>query len=599
MLADKLFGESRKFLSSAVLVIFVLYCLCATVYVTTLPLAKDRFFSVFVFCVAFFLYFMAAACIGLDLLASVRNKNKNAVIPACLKLAFILADYLVLGIVITPLAVIADGIEEDKIFKNVFTVDVIFIFTIFFLSMLGLIENNRGNSFGFCYRTHYACFIFCMTLYWCIVKNGWLTWLGELMLLLLTACSLIFTRAKTVFIFFSLLTIVTFCRHYSRNGGTPYQNLEKFGVIIPVFFRIVYVPVALINLIAEKMNLLKCKNFIVSLMKYSYIIATVIIYSITLSFRTLQSFWEKVPGLRTLRGRLIYGTIGFEEFSAFNLFGNSIRMSGSGGSEKSQEFYFYLDSSYIRYQLTSGLIIFVLVIGLMTWTQFRLCKNKRYYAMFLLSIFAFDSMIEQHLTQFMYNIFIFLAFCKLSKKPGIEVCEKINFTKTKRFALFAAALIFCVWSFTAYRITNWRGWTPHYGATVVIPGDYVDLVKDEKIFLTRLTRAKFYLNSHQDSMCISGENGKKWLIEHGIDEERILTMKAETLEEMLKNSNRLIAEKNLPSRLTVCTYDIQQARIERSSKELKIPVSSLTMKVPGKLFLKSFAAEQWKIIQEL
>ena len=65
---------------------------------------------------------------------------------------------------------------------------------------------------------------------------------------------------------------------------------------------------------------------------------------------------------------------------------------------------------------------------------------------------------------------------------------------------------------------------------------------------------------------------------------------------MLLNASAFMAENGFPPRLTVCTYAIQQARVQRHARALFIPVNSLTMNMPFGLHLANFTAEQWRLL---
>ena len=87
---------------------------------------------------------------------------------------------------------------------------------------------------------------------------------------------------------------------------------------------------------------------------------------------------------------------------------------------------YFIDISYIRILILYGTLTFISVMLLVTYTQFRQYQNKNYYLMFVLSIVALNSMMEQHLTIFQINVFIFAAFTVFHENIGkSKVCPKL------------------------------------------------------------------------------------------------------------------------------------------------------------------------------
>lgn len=500
-------------------------------------------------------------------------------------------------------AISSDEQTENRLIGTGFCLGAAYTVVLFVITMLGFVENNRGNAFGFKYSDNIGCFILCLSLFYCMLRDGWLTWIGELVLLALPFVCLRFNDAKTALICGLLLFLCTSYRHYRRIGGPPYQDKAKYGSVIPLVFRALYCPIRLASWTVNRLKLNRYKNALLALVKYGYILCGGLFIAANLTYRQLQSIWKRIPGIGTVVSRLYLGQIGFEEFPV-RLFGNQIPQIGFGGSESAQPLYFVFDSGYVKILLQYGIIIFIIVIGLMTWTQFRLHKHRRYYASFLLFLFALDTTMEYQISNFVYNLFILLAFCRLSDKQGVEACENkrlLPARKSRRIALVAVSVtlvtIFTLWCVTAYQIISWRGWTPNYASTVVVPGAYVDEIQSDSLREPRLTRAISYLNSHKDARCIvDNPEDRDWFAARNVDADRITVSQADTVDEMLLNASLMIEENDMPPRLTVCTYDIQQARIQEHAKALHIPINSLTMKMPLGQYLRNFAMEQWSML---
>lgn len=543
---------------------------------------------------------LALVNVGVEYLSGDKLKGLIAV---CCKMALIFlalyyiskAEFALGSIFLFTVAV--SGVREYRLLKAAFYIGVGFIVVFFVLSMLGIVENQRGDAFGFSYRTHYASFILCVTLAYSIIKNGWFTWLGELGLICLDLY-ILWISAKTVFLCLVLLTFIVMWRHYRRGGCIPYQDKEAYGLISYVFL-VLYLPIVAVNWVAEKIKIVKLKGILIKLMKYSFLLCCAFNLFMVLTYRSLGKYWQNLPGLSTFRSRVILSLLGFDEFPV-TLFGNSIAQVGNSISETYPHFYFVFDSAYVRFVLQYGLVPFVCMMAILTWGLIRLYKSGRFFAMFAVSIFAVDSIMNYHMRNLCFNAFIIYAFCTIVNcSKGMDECAKLSFTKISRGKRWLLALgVACVvliagaWCVTAYQISSWRGRTPVCKATVVVPGDYVE-GKDNL-----LSAAFLYLNCYDDSVCIvNSEEDKVLLTEYGIDEDRVWVTESSDIDEMLVSAHDLIRENDLPERITVCAYDVQMARITRHSEELHIPVNSLTFR-PQDGYIRMFASEQWRLLCE-
>ncbi len=495
-------------------------------------------------------------------------------------------------LVLTALS--ASMVNENIVLRLGFLIGVIIIVVFFFLSMTGIIENNRGTAFGFVYRTHYACFLLSMALIYTIIKNGWVSWVGELGLFGLVAYDLFAVKGKTAFICLAFLAYVVYLRHYRKNKGVPYQ---ENGVVIRNLFKLIYFPVIGGNWILEKMSLTRCKGLFAIIMKYSFVIGTVVTFLFTYLYKLFPLLFNRTMVSSTIVSRLFQNLIGLEEYP-LSLFGYDVPQSGFSASEGTVEFYYAIDGAYAKALIQYGVVAAMILIGLMTFAQVRLYKNRRYFTMGILTIFAFDCILEYPLLNPAYNMFILLSFCSLDDKPGLEACNKFSLANmSKRWKLrFGIVLVFCClviacWCTTAYKITMWRGWTPNYNATIVVPGNNME---GNQLFLAK---AKNYLDKHDATDCIvSSEMEKEWLVNNGIDKERVFVSSYLTIDDMLTRADDLIKENDLPARLTVCAYGIQMFRIEKHASALGIPINSLTEQPQAGDYVKIFVGEQWRLL---
>ena len=508
---------------------------------------------------------------------------------------FVSAGEVLLGtLMITAVAV--SGLKEDRLLKTAFSIGAVVVVVFFFLALLGIVANQRGDSFGFTYRTHYASFLISMVLVYSIIKDGWFTWLEEIILLLINVYVL-WLKAKTSFVCLFVFTVFVLWRHYRVEHKIPFRNKKEYG-FISYIFSVIYLPIVLMDKLFELLRVVRIRTIFIRMMKYSFIIWCVINLVLVLTYRSFIDIWKRIPVLDTLDSRMRLSLLGFEEFP-IKLFGNYILQIGNSSSETYSPFYFVFDSSYIRLIIQYGLVAFIIVMGLMTFVQFHLYKHGRFFAMFAATIFAMDCFMNYHIRSVAYNAFVVLAFCTLAKKEGAVICDKLKIglvPKRRRIigacAVFLALASLFVWCSTAYRITNWRGQIPMYGATLVIPGDYLE----NKDLL--LDAAGNYLIGNPESVCIvnSGEDVQS-MINLGIESDRVYVLESRSIDEMLTKSHEFIRTNNLPSRLTVCANILQMERISLRASALHIPINSLSVKTWSG-YLSLFASEQWRLLWE-
>ena len=60
--------------------------------------------------------------------------------------------------------------------------------------------------------------------------------------------------------------------------------------------------------------------------------------------------------------------------------------------------------------MIGGLLLFVLILLMMTYTQLRCFAYKNYGFVFLLALLAVSCLMEHHLMEYFYNVFPLMAF---------------------------------------------------------------------------------------------------------------------------------------------------------------------------------------------
>jgi len=481
-----------------------------------------------------------------------------------------------------------------KALKAIFFTCAAVLVVMFFLSLLGIIDNNRGNSFGFFYRTDYVSFLLTMAMVYIAITDGWVTWLGELGLILLDAYML-WLRGKTGFACLFILTFIILWRHYRRNGGVPFQDKKSYG-LISYLFLVIYLPVRAVDWCTTKLKLISLKPVFKRLLMFSFPICFALNLILIYTYQPLKSFWESVPVLGTFKDRLIYGLLGLQEYP-IRLFGNDIAQTVLDRSDLHKSLYFVLDSGYMKMLIDYGLIPFLILFGGLTGLLILFYRKNYGIGMMILGVLAVDCIVEYQITNWVLVLVFLVVSYVFPGEGGMKNCDKIifrNLKPTTRWALgvITAVLLIMmsIWCVTAYRVSTRQIWEPEYNATLVVPGKFLDQDADV------LNRAGEYLVAHDDSVCVvSCGDDRDSLILSGIDPARIYICEYESIDEMLTNSHSLITEEELPSRMTICAYNMQLERISRHAEVLHIPINSVTVK-PDSNYLILFAGEQWRLL---
>ena len=504
--------------------------------------------------------------------------------------------------------------DEKKLLKIGFYIGLSLTVLLFLLSLIGLIENNRGTGFGFIYRTHYACRLLCLSVMYCLLTDGIMQWYGELGLVFVMIFDLICVKGKTCFVCMLFIVAVTFVGHYKREGKIPWQDKSRYGYILPILFRIIYLPAVLIVYLTGRLKenrLNGMKTFVLRGMTHGYTLCAGIMIFFTAFYRQLEPLINKVPGLSTVKSRLILGRLAFEQ-QYISLFGNNYGELGLSDADDTSVFYFAIDSAYIKILLMFGIIAFILYLLFFKRAQERLYGIGRYYAVFLLFVYALDGLMDYWMYDLSYDLFILLAFCRLAKKNEDKLehdkTDSGTFDRRKRGLRDALALLCAVflllWCITAYQVSSFMGWTPEYNATIVVPGVWIDGAKNDRVLNARITQTREYLSRHPEAVCIlcgteeETDRLKNELKSRGIEEKRVYALTGiNSVENMLRETNELVKKRELPSRLTICSFKMQQYRIGKCAEREHIPVNFLQAEIPWQYYMVGFMKEQWSVIR--
>lgn len=118
---------------------------------------------------------------------------------------------------------------------------------------------------------------------------------------------------------------------------------------------------------------------------------------------------------RALSGRLALGHQAFASYPV-RLFGQDVPMVGLGGTTEPIEEYFFLDSSYVNILFCFGLIVLLCVLGAMVLSALREKRAGAWERLGLLAVVALQCMVEHHLMELAYNLFLLLPLAASGEK---------------------------------------------------------------------------------------------------------------------------------------------------------------------------------------
>ena len=297
-------------------------------------------------------------------------------------------------LVYSMLLVLLVNVDMKVVLRNYVVVAGILVVGVFLLSLVGMVPNlqyNRAgvirNSFGFIYPTDFASHCFYLFLAISYLLKDKFIWTRSLFGVLLSAFIIKYCDARLNALSILLATVIFIYFYYSK---------EK-----------------------------KLKIF--ALFPYSAVVFASIVTYLSYKFSWSNPFLVSVNKLIT--GRLALGRNAFDTFGV-HLFGTrNVQFIGSGGKTESVIGYNYVDSSYVQMLFTYGIVPVVLLIIIYVVASRKQYKDGQYLLVAILSLIAFNCMIEAFWFVPTYNIFMFLLFTTntFSKKESNDI-TKLNAT---------------------------------------------------------------------------------------------------------------------------------------------------------------------------
>lgn len=278
-------------------------------------------------------------------------------------------------LVYSMLLVLLVNVDMKVVLRNYIVVAGILVVGVFLLSLVGMIPNlqyNRAgvirNSFGFIYPTDFASHCFYLFLAVSYLLKDKFIWTRSLFGVLLSAFIIKYCDARLNALSILLATVI-FIYFYYSNG----KKLKIFA-----------------------------------LLPYSAVIFASVVTYLSYKFSWSNPFLVSVNKLIT--GRLALGRNAFDTFGV-HLFGTrNVQFIGSGGKTESVIGYNYVDSSYVQMLFTYGIVPVVLLLIIYVVASRKQYKDGQYLLVAILSLIAFNCMIEAFWFVPTYNIFMFLLF---------------------------------------------------------------------------------------------------------------------------------------------------------------------------------------------
>ena len=341
--------------------------------------------------------FLVVLLLGLRFLYKMRVSYKYLILSILLLLSGVLVYFQTNRLnflVYSMLLVLLVNVDMKVVLRNYVVVAGILVVGVFLLSLAGIVPNlqyNRAgvirNSFGFIYPTDFASHCFYLFLAISYLLKDKFIWTRSLFGVLLSAFIIKYCDARLNALSILLATVIFIYFYYSK---------EK-----------------------------KLKIF--ALLPYSAVVFASIVTYLSYKFSWSDPFLVSINKLIT--GRLALGRNAFDTFGV-HLFGTrNVQFIGSGGKTESVIGYNYVDSSYVQMLFTYGIVPVVLLIIIYVVSSRKQYKDGQYLFVAILSLIAFNCMIEAFWFVPTYNIFMFLLFTTntFSKKESNDI-TKLNAT---------------------------------------------------------------------------------------------------------------------------------------------------------------------------
>ena len=173
--------------------------------------------------------------------------------------------------------------------------------------------------------------------------------------------------------------------------------------------------------------------------RYSYLIFAVFCILMAVIYNSADPLINKINN--TLNQRFSLGHRGIIEHG-IHLIASDVPSYGMASS--ADEFYNFLDCSYISVLINSGVLLLVFYLLSMTAIQIR--HKKFLYGLGILAVCALSCIEEHHLPELPYNLFVLLLFADIAPEKKISAISEKKASRAKMLSIasFFVCLAFVV-----------------------------------------------------------------------------------------------------------------------------------------------------------
>ena len=333
------------------------------------------------------------------------------------------------------------GIDYRKVLKAyVITIGIGITFTIF-VSLVGatnhlvwLMDGSKiRDSFGVCYPTDFASYLFFLLLFFWVAWNHIPSWVTAV----LCVCTLLI-----VYVFAQSDTCTICCIVFLAVIGL--YNVAKLG--------------------KEKMKGQMIQKIVDILLMLAFPLCSLLMFVLIFCYSKGIPFFIKLNGILT--GRLGLTLNAIKKYG-LSLGGVAIKQAGNGFTTFPVPMYEFVDSSYPLILLTRGIIFFILLNVIIVFVSWRAIRNKDYRLAFCLALIALHALSEHHLMELNYNPLIYLPCAlypniRIEESGAVKNCVNKNFLDKNRPYFIALIISFVVllfapvWLSLVRTICGWR-----------------------------------------------------------------------------------------------------------------------------------------------
>lgn len=288
------------------------------------------------------------------------------------------------------------NVDFHDIIRTYFQVGLIVFVVVIISALVGVIPNiifHRQDvvrlSFGIIYTTDFAAHVLSLVMAYCYLYFEKLNWWRYCCIILIAAFIMKFCDARLDTMCLLLLIPVMWFAQQAKRGNVGAQMVTSFyWGLVPV-----------------------------------------------LAYGTVMMAWLFRPGNnlmlhldQMLSGRLTISHLALGKYG-ISLLGQHVleRGWGFGAPHVTDQNYFFIDSSFMRLVIVSGIILAVVIIYWMTKIAWQSIAHKEYALAAIIVILTVSAMVEQHLLEIDYDPFLLAAYSLVYTSSRQTRMEKKNF----------------------------------------------------------------------------------------------------------------------------------------------------------------------------